>query len=190
MKAINFGFMSSILHLFMWICKSLSLFYLCTPSVIFCCCMFLYLHYQKDFPVTIAFFCKINIYFWMMLLLCVRYLWSGSSTKRPLLITFLPYITVVVCVIPCIICSWTKYSLWGNGFGFHSVYNLPEHNVPVFLPWCIFEAHWERQSSNGLKFFSNRIRWRSFSMTVYQRVNLSSSVSFVPPTHICNPPRE
>ncbi len=29
----------------------------------------------------------------------------GASTKRPLLRTFLPYITVLVCVIPCIICS-------------------------------------------------------------------------------------
>ncbi len=56
----------------------------------------------------------------------------GASTKRPLLRTSLPYITVLVCVIPCIIYSWTKYSLWGNGSGFHSVYNLPEHNVPVF----------------------------------------------------------
>ncbi len=56
----------------------------------------------------------------------------GASTKRPLLRTFLPYITVLVRVIPCIIYSWTKYSLWGNGFGFQSVYNLPEHNVPVF----------------------------------------------------------
>ncbi len=58
---------------------------------------------------------------------------SGASTKRPLLRTLLPFITVLVCVIPCIIYSWTKYFCWGNGSGFHSVYNLPEHNVPVFF---------------------------------------------------------
>ncbi len=58
---------------------------------------------------------------------------NGASTKRPLLRTLLPYITVLVCVIPCIIFSWTKYSCWGNGSGFHSVYNLPKHNAPVFF---------------------------------------------------------
>jgi hypothetical protein len=30
---------------------------------------------------------------------------SGASTKRPLLRTLLPYITVLVCVLPCIIYS-------------------------------------------------------------------------------------
>ncbi len=30
---------------------------------------------------------------------------NGASTKRPLLRTLLPYITVLVCVIPCIIYS-------------------------------------------------------------------------------------
>ncbi len=58
---------------------------------------------------------------------------SGASTKRPLLRTSLPYIIVLVCIIPCIIYSWTKYSFWGNGSGFHSVYNLPKHNAPVFF---------------------------------------------------------
>jgi hypothetical protein len=57
----------------------------------------------------------------------------GASTKCPLLRTSLPYITVLVCVIPCIIYSWTKYSSWENGSGFHSVYNLPKQNAPVFF---------------------------------------------------------
>ncbi len=30
---------------------------------------------------------------------------KGASTKRPILRTTLPYITVLVCVIPCIIYS-------------------------------------------------------------------------------------
>ncbi len=30
---------------------------------------------------------------------------AGASTKRPLLRTLLPYITVLVCVLPCIIYS-------------------------------------------------------------------------------------
>jgi hypothetical protein len=34
-----------------------------------------------------------------------RYRHTGASTKRPLLRTLLPYITVLVCVIPCIIYS-------------------------------------------------------------------------------------
>jgi hypothetical protein len=38
--------------------------------------------------------------------------------------------------------SWTKYSCWGNEFGFQSVYNIPEHIVPVFsslmAPICKF----------------------------------------------------
>ncbi len=54
-----------------------------------------------------------------------------TSMKPPLLRTIPPNTTVLVCVIPCIIYSWTTYSCWGNGLGFRILYNLPERNDPV-----------------------------------------------------------
>ncbi len=56
----------------------------------------------------------------------------GASTKRPLLRTLLPYITVLVCVLPCIIYSWTKYSFWGNGFGFY-VFIISLNTMSLFF---------------------------------------------------------
>ena len=83
-----------------------------------------------------------SLYAFYYIWVCVHFVMLFSSQiykiswclYETLLIENTPAVYNSPCIfIPCIIYSWTKYSCWGNGSGFHSVYNLPEHNVPVFF---------------------------------------------------------
>ncbi len=62
---------------------------------------------------------------------------SGASTKRPLLRTSLPFITVLVCIIPCIIYSETKYSWWGMGL-ISKVFIISLNTMSLFFSSLMF----------------------------------------------------